>query len=239
MPSFHAADYAGSLMAIIGIQAALMQRVRTGEGCEIDISMFEAMFNLAKVSLTPAIGRLGDFTGERRTEVFGGNPRYATYLSKDGKPVAVSLLETKSWRAFCEMIGRPELVSDKETPADRLSAHGELQGLYREVLETYCASHTSAEIMESMDRTGIAICPICSPDEALALAHVLERGMIGYVDHPVEGRVPQFINPLARAGLARGPHRPAPALGQHTDEILAGLGYSPAEIAALRADGVT
>ncbi len=239
MPSYIAADYTGSLMAIIGIQAALAQRVRTGEGCEIDISMFDALFNLSEFALTPALGRLGGCSGEPRAEIYGRNPRYATYLSKDKKPVAVSLLEAKAWRVFCESIGRPDLISKNETSADRLTAHAEFQGPYRDALESYCASHTWAEIMENMEKSGIAICPICSNDEAVGLRHVSERGLIGYVDHPVEGRVPQLINPLTRAGLAKGPHRPAPELGQHTDEILAQLGYSQAQIAALRDDKVT
>jgi crotonobetainyl-CoA:carnitine CoA-transferase CaiB-like acyl-CoA transferase len=54
MPTFQAGDYAGSLLAVIGVQAALVQRAQTGLGCQIDIAMYEALFNLCKVALTPA-----------------------------------------------------------------------------------------------------------------------------------------------------------------------------------------
>ena len=234
VPSFQAGDYAGALMAVIGVQAALSQRARTGKGCEIDIGMFESLFNMCKVALIPALGRLAGYSGEPHAEVYGGNPRYSTYVTKDGKPVAVSLLEAKSWRHFCNGIGRPDLVSKDETPADRQTAHGERRALYHDAIANYCASHTWAELMQHMEKTGVAICPICTPDEAVMLPHVAARGMIGYVEHPVEGRVPHLVNPLARAGLARPTHRPAPDLGEHTGDILLALGYTQEQIAELR-----
>ena len=234
VPGFQAADFAGSLMAVIGVQAALAQRARTGEGCMIDLAMFEALFNMCAIPLTSALGRLAGHSGEPRQEVFGRNPRYSTYVTKDGKPVAVSLLEAKAWREFCAAIGRPELIDANETPADRLTTHGEREAPYRAAIGRYCAEHSWAQIMLHMETTGIAICPVCTPDEAVALSHVAERGLIDYSQHPVEGRVPHLVNPLARAGLAHPARRPAPALGEHADDILNELGYTRNEIAELR-----
>jgi crotonobetainyl-CoA:carnitine CoA-transferase CaiB-like acyl-CoA transferase len=92
--------------------------------------------------------------------------------------------------------------------------------------------------MRQMEKTGIAICPVASPDDAVGLPHVAAREMTDWVDHPADGRIPQFVNPLWRAGLARKHHRPAPRLGEHTREILQSIGYSPAEIARLSAERV-
>ena len=234
VPGFQAGDFAGALMAVIGVQAALAQRALTGEGCMIDIAMFEALFNMCAIPLTSALGRLGGHSGEPRQEVFGRNARYATYVSKDGKPVAVSLLEAKAWQEFCTGIGRPDLVDANETPADRLTAHGERHAHYHAAVARYCASYSWAEIMRHMEETGIAICPVCTPDEAVALPHVAARGLIDYVQHPAEGRVPQLVNPLARAGLARSAQRPAPALGEHADDILGTLGYTREQVVELR-----
>jgi CoA:oxalate CoA-transferase len=234
VPGLQSADFAGALFTVIGVQAALAQRARTGTGCEIDLAMFEALFSMCFIPLSTWLAESAGFSGALRMESFGGNPRYATYLSKDGKPVAVSLLETKAWREFCRGIGRPDLVSDDETPADRLGSHGERGVLYRQAVATYCASHSWAEIMEHMERTGIAICPVCTPAEAAALPHVAARGLIDTIEHPVEGPIPQLVNPLARAGLALRKHRPAPDLGEHTEEILRGIGYSPAQIGEFR-----
>jgi len=234
VPGFQAADFSGALMAVIGIQAALAQRTKTGSGCEIDLAMFEALYQMCLIPLSSIMAEAAGYGGQRRMESFGGNPRYSTYLSQDGKPIAVSLLETKSWREFCLGIDRPDLVSENETPADRLSAHGENAELYRNALTDYCASHTAAEIMDRMERTGIAVCPVCTPEESLELAHISARKLMSHIDHPLEGRIPHLVNPLSRAGLADGVHRPAPALGQHADEILLDLGYSGQQISDLK-----
>ncbi len=226
VPGFQAADYAGSLMAVIGIQAALAQREKTGEGCALDLSMFEALFNMVLIPLSSQMAKSAGHSGEPRMESFGGNPRYSTYLSKDGKPVAVTLLETKSWREFCALAKRPDLFPLNEALSDRLSSHGEKSGEYRQVLVDYCASLTWAEHMKRMEETGIAICPVCTPAEAMALAHVKARGAMNVFDHPKEGAIPYFVNPLARAGLATSEDAPAPRLGEHADELLRELGYS-------------
>jgi crotonobetainyl-CoA:carnitine CoA-transferase CaiB-like acyl-CoA transferase len=238
VPGFQAADFAGSLYAVIGIQAALAQRAQTGVGCEVDLAMFEALFNMCFLPLSSAFAKLAGHDGEPRMESFGANPRYATYRTKDGRQVAITLLETKAWREFCAHIGRPDLVSAEETPADRLGNHGERAPAYRTALAEYCSTQTWDELMRQMERTGIAICPVASPADAVSLSHVAARDMVGRVEHPDEGAIPQFVNPLWRAGLARKHHLPAPALGQHTREILQTLGYSSSEISRLSSDKV-
>ena len=235
VPGFQAADFAGSLYAVIGVQAALAQREKTGVGCEVDLAMYEALFNMMLIPLSSRFAQRAGFSGEPRLESFGGNPRYSTYLSKDEKPIAVSLLETKAWREFCAAIGRLDLVSEDETPEHRLSGHGERHALYRNALKEYCASRTWEEIMRHMNESGIAICPVCTPEEALKLPHVAARSLVSQFDHPLEGPIPYFVNPLARAGLARGVPRPAPDLGEQTEDILHELGYSPKQVAELLA----
>jgi crotonobetainyl-CoA:carnitine CoA-transferase CaiB-like acyl-CoA transferase len=171
-------------------------------------------------------------------EVFGANPRYATYRTKDGRYAAITLLETKAWREFCEYIGRPDLVSADETPADRLGNHGSHAPRYRAALAEYCAAHTCAELLEVARHSGIAVCPVAHPEDAVGLDHVAEREMILHVDDPREGPIPQLVNPLSRAGLAHKQRMPAPALGQHTRAVLQMLGFSPHEIVRLRDTGV-
>ena len=124
------------------------------------------------------------------------------------------------------------------TPADRLGNHGERAPAYRAALAEYCSTQTWDELMRQMERTGMAICPVASPADAVSLAHVAARDMVERIEHPDEGEIPQFVNPLWRSGLARKQHLPAPALGQHTHEILQSLGYSSAEISRLSTDHV-
>jgi len=238
VPGFQAADYAGALLAVIGVQAALAQRQATGQGCELDLSMYEALFQMCMIPLSSAMARSAGHSGEPRMESFGGNPRYSTYLSKDGRPVAVTLLETKSWREFCRLVERPDLVPEDESLSARLSSHGEQSEQYRQALADYCAAHTWDELMQKMESTGIAICPVCTPEEAMALPHVRARGMVQTVEHPAEGAIPRLVNPLARAGLASRSYRPAPGLGEHAEQVLGELGYGAEQRAGLRRAGV-
>ena len=92
VPGFQAADYAGGAMAPTAILAALMRKQQTGEGCYIDLSMFDCLFYMCNIVQTGGMSRLAGHSGEPAMQPWGDNPRYATYLCGDGKPVAVSLL---------------------------------------------------------------------------------------------------------------------------------------------------
>ena len=233
VPGMQSADFAGSLYCVIAIQAALAQRDKTGLGCDIDLSMFDALFNMCLIPLSTPFAKSAGYSGEPRMESFGGNPRYSIYQSKDGKNIAITLLEFKIWKEFCAKINRPDLVYEDETPADRLSTHGQRGIIYRKALQEYFSQYTWAQIMEHMVETGIALAPVCSPQDAFELQHVKERGAINWIHHPEEGKIPYLVNPLARSGLAIESHKPAPILGQDTNEILKSLGYSDAEIQRL------
>lgn len=237
VPGFQAGDYAGALYAVIGIQAGLAQREKSGEGCNIDIAMFEALFNMCLIPLSSVMAQSVGFSGQPRMESFGGNPRYGTYLSKDGKPVAVTLLETKAWNHFCQIAGRPDLATEVENQADRLSSHGERGEIYRQAIADYCASRTWSELMQSMEETGIAICPVCTPEEALSLEHVRDRGLVGSFEDPAEGNIPYLTSPFERAGLTSSHREPAPRRGNHVREVLQSVGYSDDEIDFFRESG--
>ena len=233
VPGMQSADFAGSLYCVIAIQAALAQRAKTGIGCDIDISMYESLLNMCLIPLSTPFAKSAGYSGDPRMESFGGNPRYSIYKSKDGKNIAITLLEFKIWKEFCLKIDRPDLIFQDETPADRLSTHGERGIIYRKALQEYFSQFTWDEIMEHMLKTGIAIAPVCSPQDAMNLEHVKERGVINWLDHPIEGKLPYLVNPLARSGLAIESHHPAPLLGENSEEILKNIGYSEEEIKEL------
>lgn len=233
VPGMQSADFAGSLYCVIAIQAAIAQREKTGRGCDIDISMYESLFNMCLIPLSTPFAKSAGYNGEPKMESFGGNPRYSIYQTKDGKNIAITLLEFKIWKEFCQKIDRPDLIFQDETPADRLSSHGERGILYRHALHQYFSQFTWNEVMEHMLKTGIAVAPVCSPQDAMNLAHVKEREAIKWLEHPIEGKIPYLQNPLARAGLAIESHQPAPLLGEDTEDILKALGYSADEINTL------
>ena len=229
VPGFQAADYAAAAMAPTGILAALMRRQQTGEGCYIDLSMFDSLFFMCNIVLTGAMARQAGQSGRPMMEVWGGNPRYATYPTQDGKVVAVSLLEARVWEHFCRHIGRPDLIHAEERPEHRHTDHGERAELYREAIAAFCRSKPRDPLVAEMAEADVPILAIYTPEEALAQPNVAARGLVAEIDDPVEGRVLQLVNPLARAGLAAATRDPAPELGQHNANILAELGYTEEE----------
>lgn len=238
VPGFQSADYAAAAMAAIGVLAALTRRKDSGEGCYLDLSMFDSLMYMCNIVLTGGMSRLAGGAGLPMLEAFGANPRYNTYQCRDGKPVAVSLLEAHNWAQFCEVIGRNDLIFEDEGLEDRHSDHGERAGLFREAIEAYCSTHDRADLLAVMEEHQIPISAINAPDEALAEPVVAARGNIEYYDHPTEGRLPHLVSPFARAGLTRDGRTAAPELGADTDDVLADLGYSDDERDTLKKAGV-
>ena len=119
LPHFQAADYAAATMACISILTALLRRNQTGEGCYIDLSMFDSLMSMANISLLSGLSMLAGGSGKPALEVWGGNPRYCIYETKDGGHVAVCLLEAKLWSEFCRAspAARNGLRSSETSPS--------------------------------------------------------------------------------------------------------------------------
>ncbi|MGE3992273.1 CaiB/BaiF CoA transferase family protein [Pseudorhodoplanes sp.] len=233
MPVFQTADYAAALTACIGILSALRRRDQYGIGAALDIAMFDSMFQLGQIGLASALARVAGSSGEPRMEVWGGNPRYALYPTKDAKTVAVSLLEARYWEKFCKLIGRDDLPQEYEDLSARLSSHGERNETYRQVIADYCLTHTRDEISREMLAHNIPVVPVLTPDEAVGSPHVRARGLVHTTAHPTEGRIAEIRNPLHPSGLVRDRREPAPSLGGDSPDLLASFGLSSAEIKQL------
>jgi CoA:oxalate CoA-transferase len=239
VPGFQAADYAGATIAVVGILGALLKRRETGLGSNLDIAMFDSLFSMCNISQTGSMSRDVGNTGTPMIEVWGGNPRYDTYLTADNKAVAVALLEKRLWVNFCNAIDRPDLIDHDESPEDRHSDHGDKAAAYRAAIAETCAAKNRDDLIDEMTRKGVPITPVYSPDEVLNSENVAGRGLIEYVEHPTDGRIPQIVNPLAASGLAVKCRAAAPEVGDATDAVLAGLGFDPETIARFHKDGVT
>ena len=90
--------------------------------------------------------------------------------------MAVSLLEAKAWKQFCDFIERPELVDPNESPADRHSTHGDRESIYRDTIAGYISAHTRDSLLAKMEAEQIPICAVYTPDEAARSAPVEDRG---------------------------------------------------------------
>lgn len=212
-PAFQAADYAAATMAVIAIMGALRNRDRDGQGAYLDVAMFDALFGMGNIGLASALGRLAGGAGTPTMEVWGGNPRYRTYATRDGKKVAVCLLEAKIWRKFCEIIGRTDLVFEDEGHEARLSSHGPRAADFEQAISTYCLAHDRDEIAALMTRLALPVMAVLTPDEAVASEHARSRSLVEEVLHPTEGRIYTLRSGLRDAGVVRRQRASAPLIG--------------------------
>jgi alpha-methylacyl-CoA racemase len=217
----------GALMAAFGVMAALHERERSGEGQMVDISMADGALSwLAMVA-----GRyFCDKEVPRRGEqmLAGGALCYLPYEADDGW-ITCGALEPKFWVAFCNGVGRPDLI-EKQFEAPGSEAWGQVAEIFR--------SRSRDEWLAFNDEHDCCIEPALDLDEALDSELVRARGMVTEVEQPELGTVRQLGNPVKLSRTPADPTRPAPALGEHTDEVLAEAGYSAEEIEAMKESGV-
>jgi crotonobetainyl-CoA:carnitine CoA-transferase CaiB-like acyl-CoA transferase len=172
------------------------------------------------------------------TFVGGGvqnSAKYQYYETRDGKFVLFCGIEAKFWDHFCRAVGREDLLGSHER-ARVVDFANDGDDLRRE-LTTIFRSKTQAEWVEIAITADVAMGPALRFDEIKDDPHLRARGMVVTDDHPVVGPFLTYGNPLLVPG-EQFSIRPAPSLGEHTDEVLASLGYSDAERSALRDRGV-
>jgi len=221
--------FGGAMMALSGILMALLERQRTGKGRVIDVAMTDG--SLAMLALVAPPAMAGEMVPERGGMVLTGMfPCYEAYRCADGEYVSVGPLEVWFWKGFVEAIGCPDL-------ADLQYAAGEEGARVRAKLSKAFAARTRDEWVRAFEGKDVCLSPVLSVTEALAHPNTVARKMVLPVESPLGGTERQLGMPIKVRGVPEAPRR-APRLGEHDDEILAGLGYTTARIADLRAKGV-
>jgi alpha-methylacyl-CoA racemase len=216
----------GALMAAFGVLAALHGRRRSGEGQMVDVSMADGALSwLALVA-----GRyFCDAESPRRGEqqLAGGLLCYFPYEAADGW-VTCGALEPKFWAAFCGGVERPDLI-EAQFEAPGSEAWGEVAEVFR--------SRSRDEWLAFNDEHDCCIEPVLDVGEALDSELVRARQMVTAIEQPGLGTVRQLGVPVKMSRTPGDPTRPAPAFGEHTDEVLGEAGYSAEEIAAMKESG--
>jgi alpha-methylacyl-CoA racemase len=216
----------GALMAAFGVMAALHERERSGEGQAVDVSMADGALSwLAMVaSAYFCDGRMPRRGEEQLT---GGFACYYPYEAADGW-VTCGALEPKFWANFCNGVERPDLL-------DRQFAKPGSEE-WREIAEIF-RTRTRSEWKEFNDRHDAMIEPVLDLDEALDSELVRAREMVVEVDQPPFGSVRQLGFPVKLSRTPAQADRPAPALGEHTVEVLRDAGLSEEEVTSLIESG--
>lgn len=220
----------GTLTAAFGILAALMARSRTGRGQFVDVSMTDgAMTWMTSHAASYLFGGVEPRGGEERN--IGGAPCYNIYRCQDGRYITLGSIEAHFWERFCDLVERPDLKGDA-FPATQEAAEEVRQNLAAVFL-----TKPGEEWVRLLNEHDIPVGPINSFEEAFADPQMRARDMLQYIDHPVEGRIPQIGFPVKFSETPGEMRLPPPVLGQHTDEILREIGYAETDIEVMRNSG--
>jgi crotonobetainyl-CoA:carnitine CoA-transferase CaiB-like acyl-CoA transferase len=211
-------DIGAGMFAAIGILAALQARMRTKRGQHVDTSLYEAGISLGLYEAAHVFA-----TGERPARLGqahrGGAP-YQVFRTADGW-VTVGPNTQPLWRKFCAAIGRPELVQDarfKDNPS-RVANRPALAALLQEVL----AQKSTTYWVDLLTAAGVPVGPVKTYDEVFIDPQATAREMVAEIEHPAAGVMRTLGIPVKLSQTPGALRRPAPLLGEHTEEVLAEL----------------
>lgn len=232
------APIVGAIYGALTALAALDHRRRTGEGAFVDSSGTDATIALRGAE------NVAKWNEERITDATAvpnighpNSPKYDFYETKDGKFMVLAAIEPKFWRNFCNAVGRPDLATQiDETYAVDFSDTGgpELAAELQKIFHT----RTRDEWMVLARDHDVAMGPANQAKDILDDEHVRAREIVYESNHPHAGPFVTVGWPAPVAGQPFGIKNEAPLLGEQTDEILASLGRTEADIAELRERGV-
>ena len=230
-------DTGTGIHAACGVLAAYIQRERTGKGQKVEVAMQEAVFNFVRVPM------MGTYITNEPTPRAGNRLASGAigdiYKCAPGGPndyVYMLCTTPEMFQALSRTIGRPELFEDPRF-RDRRERVKYIEELSR-IIEEWTSQHSKHEVMRLMGEAGVPCGAVLDSVELLNDPHMRERGMVVTVDHPARGK---FTMPGCPVRLEDSPVEvtSAPLLGQHNGEVYGELlGYSAADLAALKEEGI-
>ena len=228
------ADMTCGLFTVIGILAALRSRDQNGAGQFIDMSLQEGQ-------MTWLANLAGEYFAEGADPPRRGNRHpqvvpYEAVQASDGDWFMLGVASDNVWRAFCRQVNREDLASDARfiTNADRIANYDALLPIVRDIIRGKSCDQWLTELRAA----GVPCGRINTVAEALGDPHLIERGFIVELEHPALGLIKSLATPIHLSDSPLVYRRHPPRLGEHSDEVAAELGYGPADIARLRAEGV-
>jgi len=235
MAGVYVVDCATALYTTIGILAALERRHATGLGQLVDTSLLDSAVSLLPTAIPEQLA-LGGAAARQ-----GNRDRYAapsnTFRARDGAWVHVVAGSQALFVRLAAVMGRPDLLEhpDSATQEARMRHVDAVE----QITADWVAGHTADEVVDLLGQAGVPAARVASIAEVADNPQLRHRGRIVNVEHPSAGTLPT-VGPVI--GLSESPaaiRRPAPRLGEHTDEVLRDwLALTPDRIAALRAGGV-
>ncbi|RPI73508.1 MAG: CoA transferase, partial [Desulfobacteraceae bacterium] len=226
-------DCLAGIFAAYGIMTALFERVHSGKGQRVETSLLESLVAILGMQAAKYFG-----TNER-PEPQGNDHAlvapYGTFRTADGF-INIAAGSQFMWERLIKAMNLEELGRDSRfiTIGDRMAHRPELTRLMEEKL----AERTTGEWEKALNEAGVANGPILHIDEVFRDPQVLHMEMLQEMVHPTAGKIKTLGVPIKMSRTPAEFKMPPPLLGEHTDDVLRGLGYSPSEITALRAEGI-
>jgi crotonobetainyl-CoA:carnitine CoA-transferase CaiB-like acyl-CoA transferase len=227
-------DFGTACLSAFGTLAALIERGKTGHGQKVEGALLRTAIAFANATLIEQA-----LTGVNRVATVnrGFNSAPADfYRCKDGWIVA-TVIGPAMFRRWTRMIGEDHRLSDPRFADDQSRAdHGEIISAR---MTLWCAERNCAEALAALEEANIVAGQLYSPQQALDDAHIRAAHLLEDVPYPaLATEFPLAPTPIELSETPGTYRRPAPLLGEHTDQILASLGYAAAEISALREESV-
>jgi crotonobetainyl-CoA:carnitine CoA-transferase CaiB-like acyl-CoA transferase len=227
IPGTVLADFAaGGMSAAVGILAALTARGRTGKGQYVDVSLTDAVVELTSLQIIPYL-IVGIVPKRGETMLTGEWPWYNVYETKDGNYISIGALEAWFYANLCQLLGREDFIEHQYATGEKR------EEIFRSFRETFLTKNRD-EWVEILRRKDTCVAPVYSIDELVSDPQLIARGMITEVDHPTLGRIKQVGSMLKLSESPFQVRNWSQRFGQHTEEILTGLGYSKEDIDRLR-----
>ena len=212
------------LNALSGIAMALLARERTGQGQHLDVNLYATALSMQVTGISSLWG-----CQETGDTPFGRTAHYYNiYQTKDKRFLTVGTIEPKFWQRFCDLIECPEL----EKRQFDFAHEAELKKL----VASKIAAKTQREWLELIGTAEFCVTPVCSLDEALQSQLTAQENMLQEQECDL-GKLRYVSGPVKFSDAGAVISRRAPYLGEHTQEVLAALGYSDEAISALSAEG--
>jgi crotonobetainyl-CoA:carnitine CoA-transferase CaiB-like acyl-CoA transferase len=222
-------DYSTGSFCAAGIAFALLGRHKTGRGQRLDLSLFDVGMHLMSHWLT----HLG-LTGENPVRMGTGNSILfpLRVFNTRTKPIYIAGTNDAFWRMLCTALGCKEWLDDPRfaTNAGRVAHRAALEPM----MEVHFAKHTCEELLETLLPAGMPCSAVNTVSDLPENPQVKARQAIVEYDYPELGPIKAASNPIKLSDAPFSVRRLSPRIGEHTVEIMHEVGYSDAEIAALR-----
>jgi crotonobetainyl-CoA:carnitine CoA-transferase CaiB-like acyl-CoA transferase len=232
LPGLPVADFAGGMMGAYAVTVGLLKVANTGEGDYYDVSMTDVVVSWLSLYAPLAFDAGTETPARGQTQPAGKYPCYSVYETGDGEYVTLGAMEYHFWERFCEAVGLEEYANE-----DDHFPEGERLEEVRAAVAARFAERPLDAWLDRLDPVEIPVAPVNDLDDVWDDPQVVERGLVTHV--PVAGEdVPVVDNPLRAASGNDWVRERPPALGEHSEQLLAAAGLSSAAIEEMLADGV-